>query len=1024
MSRSTPRGGLLLLLLGGLTCLLGIGAALAPVDVDDPVVSWPRAGEAPASTVLPLSPYRPLQFTATVPCAAAAEVSAAGGGDVLRTMPASADPAQAPALAVTASGGTLRVVSAGDELYAGPVGEGCSWSYTAGADGTVLARDGVPVAERPELAPPQVAELSTTASGPAAEGLSVQLHTDARYESSPSPLKVALLVAHVLALAATLAAAVRVWTSRSRPAPAMRFRLSIADAVVVVVSAAWAVLGPVNIDDSWYALMARQGAETGMIGNAIYQFNVTEAPFTTSQYLLQFWGQAGEALGLGGWSLVWLRVVPVLLGLITWFLLRATLLVLTEPAAGGTDGGRPVARIGSRPVVVGALAAAHLAWFLAYGIALRPEPAGTAATAGVLLLVAVALRTRSVGPLAPATALAVVAVTTAPTALVAAAPLLLALPLVWRRLVESGWTQRLAMVAVAFAAASVVVPLGLADATLADLRESFAVHRWYYYQYSWFAEAVHYTNLLGPDDQGAWGKRLPVLLTVAVLLLGLVTLGRTRGTGGPLGRALGYALATTALGLVAVAISPTKWVNHFGAVAAPATLLLALALSRGPLPRGVTGRVVAVGTAVLGVTASVVYAGPNLWRPLSDWGQLFGGHTVIDTPLFSNLLAPHAGPLYLRNPLLWLAVAVAALGWAYRRCRRPGGARTPAPGPDRAVLGVATAGGVALMLVVFTAAPVLQAPGASVASMNLAAFAGRPCGLADAVTVQVPARAGPPVGAPVTAGDMQQGTPPQRDAPPGGGPAWHTDVPGGTGTGSVTTAWSPVPADASSVLVPATGDVRGDQSVVVELGTGPVGAPAATARVEPELPEDKQAEWTELTADPAAADLPGPLTQARVVVEDRIDGPDTWLGVGAPRPARAERAADVVRGAPVFADQVTATLWPCADQVVVRHGIAEAPQWRLRTGDDLEGATEDNAFFVGNGGTLAGIDRTARFVELPSALDPPGGREMYDWGHVERVEYDHPPGLVDVSVGTERRWGWTRLPTLADKDYTGRDVLS
>ena len=139
--------------------------------------------------------------------------------------------------------------------------------------------------------------------------------------------------------------------------------------------------------------------------------------------------------------------------------------------------------------------------------------------------------------------------------------------------------------------------------------------------------------------------------------------------------------------------------------------------------------------------------------------------------------------------------------------------------------------------------------------------------------------------------------------------------------------------------------------------------------------------------------------------------------------ARERPAAEVVAGDPVFADQVSALLWPCAEQIVVRHGIAEAPQWRLRVGDGLEGATEDNAFFVGNGGVLAGIDRTASFDELPSRLEPAPGRAMLDWGHVERVRYDHPTGGYDLRVGTERRWGWERLPTLAEKEYTGRDFL-
>ncbi|MBP2364648.1 arabinosyltransferase domain-containing protein [Pseudonocardia parietis] len=992
---ASARRPLLLLLLGGLTCLLGLAAALAPVDADDPVVSWPRPGAEPgaaASTVLPLSPYRPLEFTAQIPCAAAASLP---DGDVLRTMPADVeDPATAPGLSATVTGGALTIRSGAEELHTGPVGDGCVYRVTADADGTVLTRDGETLAERPELAPPQVAELSTAVAGPAADGLQVQLHTDARYESSPSPLKVGLLVAHLIALAATLAVAVRSWTG-TRRILAVAPRPGIADAVVLVVTLAWAVLGPVNIDDSWYALMARQAEVSGTVGNAIYQFNVTEAPFTTGQYLMQFWG------AVAGWGLLPMRVVPVVLGLGTWVLLRLTLIALAD-------------RAGGRPGVVAALAVAHLAWFLPYGITLRPETTGTLAAVGVLFLVAAALRTGAVGLLAPATAVAVLGVTAAPAALVAAVPLLLALPLVWWHLVHSGWVTRSATVAVALAAASVVVPLGLADQTLADVRESIAVHRWYYFQYSWWQEYEHYANLLGVDDQGSWGRRLPVLLTVAVLALGTVRLATRRGTGGPLGRALGFALAVTALGLVAVALSPTKWVNHFGAVAAPATLLLGIALTRGPLPRRAPARLVAVGTAVLGVVAAVIYAGPNLWRPFGDWGQPFGNHSVIDAPIHQQVLAPHLGPLYLRSPLLWLLVAAAGLWWMHRR-RRAG--RPSGTGPDGAVLRTAAAGGVVLMLLVFALAPVQQAPGASVASMNLAALAGKPCGLADAVVVQVPDGPAPPAsGPPELTGVMREGPPPDRPEPDG--PAWHTDD---AGTGTLATGWFPVADGTPTVLVPATGDLRPEQEIVVEAATGPVGAPAATARLQPDLPGEKTAEWTDLPVDLAEAGFP--VTQVRLLVEDRLDGPDSWLAAGAPVPARERPASEVIGGDPVFADQVSALLWPCEDQIVVRHGIAGTPQWRLRTGDSLEGATEDNAFFAGNGGVLAGVDRTATFDELPSRLEPPPGRAMFDWGHIERVEYDHPTGGYLLEVGTERRWGWDGLPSLATEEYTGRDFL-
>ncbi|MDN5751046.1 MAG: arabinosyltransferase domain-containing protein, partial [Pseudonocardia sp.] len=688
------------------TGVLGIAAVLAPVVADDPVLTWPRAGEAPTSTVVPLAPYRPLELRARIPCAALQAVD----GEVLRTLPASVDATLGAGLVVAAQGGTVTGDSSGPGGHTAPLpGAGCAYTVVADADGTRVLRDGDVVADRPGLLPPQVAELETGAEGrPEAAGLAVEMHTDARYQSTPSPLKTALLVAHALALSALLVVAWRTWPGRGpglvRPRP------SPADAGVLVVSAAWAVLGPVNIDDGWYTLMARGAGASGYVGNYIYQFNVTENPFVLAQYAMQAWGQ------VGGWSLLWLRMLPLAYGLATYVLLR----VLLATALG---------RVGARPAVPWALAGAHLLWFLAYGITLRPETVIVVLSAAVLLLVELARRRESVGVLAAAPAVAALAMTVSPTGLVAVAPLVLALPWFVRWFRAAAPVPRVASVLLALASASVVVPVGFADASLGDVLESIAVHRWYYRQHPWYDEFVHYGALLAQTDTGAWGKRLPVLLSLAVIALGLLAVGRTRGTGGPTARLLSAATLVTVLALASMVFTPTKWVNHFGAVAAPATLLLAVALLRSPVPRRAGTAPVAVGVAVAVGAAAVSYAGPNLWRPYGDWGQPFGNHADVSNPYQISLTTPGVGPLELRNPVLWLLVAGVAV-LAVRRVRRPLGLT-----PDRAVLGVALAGGVALLLAVFTLAPIRQAPGASVASMNLDALTGDGCGFADSVSV-------------------------------------------------------------------------------------------------------------------------------------------------------------------------------------------------------------------------------------------------------------------------------------------------
>ncbi|MGH3719283.1 MAG: arabinosyltransferase domain-containing protein [Pseudonocardiaceae bacterium] len=981
------------------TGVLGVLAVLAPVTADDPVVSWPRAGHQPTSTVVPLSPYRPLRLTASIPCATLRELDARpAGGEALRTLPADVGATPGEGLVVAAGQGVVTVSASGAQLLRVrlPAGD-CSYRVLADAGGVGVSRDGTTLGARADLLVPQVAELQTDAVA-ATTGLSVRLHTDARYQSSPTPLKTALLVAHALALVTLLVLAWRWW--RGTGGGLARPRPSWADAVVVAVSVGWVVAGPINIDDSWYLLMARDAMQSGYLGNVIYQFNVTENPFVASQYVMQAWGSVG-----GNWSLAWMRLLPLAYGLATYALLR----VLVATVLG---------RVARRPLVPRAVAAAHLLWWLPYGMTLRPEPLIALGSAAVLTLAELARRRRSVGVFATATALAALTATVSPTGLVAAAPLVLSLPWLWRWWRAAQLSSRVAAVLLIGAAASVVIPVAFADATLGDVLESVAVHRWYYRQYAWYDEYLPYANLLVGDERGAWGKRLPVLLTLGVLLAVVLGAGRRAGTGGRGGRLLGAAAASTALSLAAMALTPTKWVNHFGAIAAPATVLLAAAMIRSPLPRRAGAATLAIGTAGLVAATSVAFAGPNLWRPLSDWGQPFGNHLLVETPYVQSLLAPSLGPLTLRNPLLWLAVAAAGWRWARGRGR---------PGPDRAVLVTATGLGVALMLVVFTVAPLRQYPGTSVALMNLRALTGRPCGLASAVQVLADARPGlgPATGPATLTGDMRAAPLPEPMPAPitaPNAPVWHDDVLGGTGLGTVQTPWYPLPAHVRDgwITVPLRGRLTQEQRLVVQVGTGDPAAPKEIRTVAL-LAVGDQPDWTEVTVALAQAGLAAP-SAVRVVAQDRLAGPGSWLALAPPRLSAPRPVTDVLAGRPVFADQVSAGLWSCQDQIAVRDGLVQPPAMRLRVADGLEGSTTAVATFPDNGGTLLQVERTATFVELPTVLSPPGLPSL-GWGHVEEVIYAHPVDLVDLVVEHSRRAGWSRLPTLIGQRYTGRAYI-
>lgn len=838
--------------------LLGAAAVLAPVVAVDPVLTWPAAGREPTDTVLPLSPYRPLELDATVPCAAVAAVGP--GGEALRTLPADAPLAGgtelSPGLVVGNDDGALVVVVSGVEVLRTPLpGAGCTVGIHAGAGpgggvpaapGVQVSLDGTEVASRPDVLAPQVAELTTAATGAAAAGLGVVLHTDARFQSSPSPLKSALLVAHLVTLLSVLALAAA-WLRRPRSrdpaAPGARWRPRLPDAVVVVVALLWTVLSPVNADDSWYLTMARASQASGYVGNQVYMLNVTENPFATSQYAMAVWG------AVGGWGLAWQRLLPLAYGLLAYAALRGAVGVTLGRVA-GTRAGR------------WAVALAFGLWWLPYGMTLRPEPLIVLGSAVVLLLGELARRDRAAGPLVVAVAVAVLTLTVSPSGLVAVAGLAPCTGWLLRaardrvRAGRAGAGAAVAGVLAAGAATTAVVPVGFWDASLGDVRTATDVHSWYYTQYRWFQEVVHFQLL----SEQPWARQVPVYLTIAVLVVLAVGLDRARR--GIVARALaGYGLVAV-VALLALTATPTKLVNHFGAVGAAGTALLAVALLRSPLARRSRAAVVALGTAVVVLATSASFAGNNLWVPYSQWGQLFVDPATDRTLTSPYNSAPRLGPVPLQSPLLWLAVAAAAWWWVRRRRR--------GPGPDTAVLRAAAVVAVVLLVVSFVVAPLRRTP--TVASTVLAAATGQECGFGPEVDLQV-------------------------------------------------------------------------------------------------------------------------------------DG-------------RTRTASEVLAGQPTLVDQLSASLWPCVEQVVVVNGVAQLPRYRVRVGDGTEADTAGIPYDERSGGVYAMALPLSTATELPSALDPPTVSRLA-WGHVDRLDYPYPVGLVDTTTGTVVRPGWARLAPLSGAGYAG-----
>jgi arabinosyltransferase B/arabinosyltransferase C len=306
-----------------------------------------------------------------------------------------------------------------------------------------------------------------------------------------------------------------------------------------------------------------------------------------------------------------------------------------------------------------------------------------------------------------------------------------------------------------------------------------------------------------------------------------------------------------------------------------------------------------------------------------------------------------------------------------------------------------------------------------VALSNANALRGQQCPLATyaQVLMDTPAQLTPDgeataEGAFAAAAGLPAPVPP----PVAGTRVWHDAVPGGPETGSLVTAWYPVPpGGATDLLIPLLG-AREGQQLTLQYATAPGPQPpvagSAPLPVDPGVPAGH---WQQAAVSLAGLGPPRP-SRVRLVVRDQITGPGSWLAVGQPRLAVQRPLAALLAGRAVYADQVTATLLPCVDQVDVVHGIARAPQVRVLADEGFPRDFLDLAFEPARGGTQVQADRVSTTVRIPAELVPAGPPTL-PWGRVERVVYEHPVGLVDLRIGHVLRAGWTRLPTLADKNY-------
>ncbi|MGY1604106.1 arabinosyltransferase domain-containing protein [Geodermatophilus sp. SYSU D00815] len=1008
----------LALVLGLVALVCAAALPLAPVQMAVPEVSWPLDPQRPEPTMLELTNQTPLSLDVRFTCAAVRAAGATDDGVLLATLVPDHPVDARDGLVVTVRDGQLRVADRGRTVLreAPPAGE-CAYRVVGSTDRLTVERDGAVVGEVRAAGDgevlPDVDVLTTSIDALPGEDLSVRLTVDDQFDTTPSPVKKVLVA---VLLVAALGSVVLLWSADrarrrapgpdggARPRPRGDPLLLLVDVAVVGTLLLWLFLAPPGDDDGYYAAMARNASAEGFVGNYYQLLNQSFTPFTWFYRVLGWWQEVGD-------SPVVLRVPALAAGLGTWLLVRR---YVSRPGAlpaplGGTRRGR-------RRVVLVA-AACFLAWWLPYGMGVRPEAIVGVLAVAALVGVLRGLERERFLPVGLAVGAAGLAVVCHPTGFVALAPLLVALPRLVR-LVRAGTTTvgALGRGALLLAPFSFAAAAAFADGSLRDFQRGQEIFLSIQEQNAWYDEYQRYAFLLQQSPMGAYAKRTAVLLAIAALAWFLVVAVAARARSTPLPAPLLLAGQSLAAAFLLLWITPSKWTHHFGALAGlgPAFLALFLVSVVVVVRRAYGGRPAGPGVPFLVLGSLVVVAalslrGPNAW----PYSWLPGQPDAFEPPDLQDVP--------LGSVALWVGIALVVLGACALRSRRRGerGARpwlVAAPVLSLVVVLLS----LGFLLGSFGLATYRTLDGYSPWADALRDPLAADCGAAAAVNVLDPATAeplAPAAGVPepdtstaFVDGGGWSGTddPPE---PAASGDVWGSLVTPGAedGTGTVETPWSALPAleDDERVVVLAAGRLAGGNTLEVEFAAAAGdGDPRVLHRQTLQDAVDSPA-WRSFALDVAAARDEG-ADLVRVVAGDHSGGPGGWLAFTGPSVTRTVPLAQYLPAdAPVALAWQIAFLFPCQRQPDVRHGITEPVEYAVLWRDPAGNGMDDNTWQVFRGGLFAPVRRTSGItelaVELPSA---PGLRNL----QVFRFDVPYPVDGYRLDVPRVSRTGWAGPP--------------
>ncbi|NLG48443.1 arabinosyltransferase domain-containing protein [Gordonia sp. (in: high G+C Gram-positive bacteria)] len=731
---------------GLLAVVAAVVTPLLPVSNTAATISWPQGQTLNAddpSIVAPLIAQTAKDIDITIDCRVLASLPTKA--TVLSTMPPGAQKAANKQLTVSATETGVTVLFRSNvaatasraDIAAGKCSKLRIFSSATatGAEFVGLAPAKLLEADKRPQVDGLFTTLTTAEITAAGNGIRANITIDNRYESTPSAIKV---IAMIIAVLATLIALFALWCldrihgcTGSLVEHSGRFltrlRLRVSDLAVGGILLLWTVLGAGAPDDGYILTMGRTAADAGYMANYYRFYGIAEAPFDWYYSFLARWAEVSP-------TIIWMHLPQLAAGIASWFILSRVVL----PRLGDA-----VAKNAWAAWTTGAV---FLAFWLPFCSGLRGEGIIVLGSLLTWWATELAISRRRMLPAALAATTAALTIAVAPQGIVGIAILLVAarpmLHILIDRRREAGLTALLAPIA---AAATVVAVIVFRDQTLMTVLEAMKTR----YQTGpivpWHQEFLRYYFLSVGTPDGALARRIPVLLTFVAAFLVAAVLLRRGGIKGVASAPTWRLIGAFGVSLLLLFATPTKWTIQLGVLAGLGAALAGLAAITIAQSSARSLRNLAALTAGLLFALAAASAGTNAWPYAYNFG----------IPWFN--IAPVVAGIEVSSVLLALAVvAVAATLWLHLRSdyvANPGLAHhaegaEDSPADRRRIalastpLLVIAALMVVATVVAFGRAAVVRDPAMTVASNNIDALTGEPCGMADQVLAEADPNAG------------------------------------------------------------------------------------------------------------------------------------------------------------------------------------------------------------------------------------------------------------------------------------------